>query len=172
MSKRQGKNEAVRAEDHLGLVRRVLNKFRPGEELDDSDLYAVGCLALVEATRTFDPSKSRFSTWASRIVLQRVVDEMRRSGREGGVPLPDEFPSDSPGEMPVHLVKDILALRKSDSREERAGKRLLRGRYLDEKTLSQLGREMGVSKEAARKRIESAISMIRTQSLSTLENAT
>lgn len=172
MTKNPQKNDAVRAEDHLGLVLRVLNRFRPGESVEDSDLYAAGCLALVEAARTFDPSKSRFSTWASRIVLQRVVDEMRRSCDPVDAPLPDEFPSENGGEMPVHLVEGILALRKSDSREERAGKRLLRGRYLEEKTLAQLGREMGVSKEAARKRVDSAISMIREQSLSLLENST
>lgn len=172
MLKDPEKNDAVRAEDHLGLVRRVVNRFRPGEEFDDSDLYAAGCLALVEAARTFDPSRSKFSTWASRIVLQRVVDEMRRSGKDPEASLPDDFPSEKGAGMPVHLVEGILALRKSDSREERAGKRLLRGRYLEEKTLSQLGVEMGVSKEAARKRVDSAISMIRSKNRELLENAT
>lgn len=161
-------------EEHLGLVRSVVLKYHRKGRLEDSELYSVGCLALVEAARDFDPSRSRFSTWATRVVRQRVVDEVRRVAKDRERGSANDAPeAEAPAAgMPVHLVESILALRKSDSRGHAKDKRVLRGYFLEGRTLSEIGRALGMSKEGARKRINSAISRIRTANRELLENST
>lgn len=163
---------AIRVEDHLGLVRAVVLKYSRKGRLEDSDLYSVGCLALVEAAKEFDPSRSGFATWATRVVRQRVIDEIRRVARDREVASTETVcnvvsPS---GNLPVHLAEPILALRKSDSREYARDKRVLRRYFLEGRTLSDIGRSLGMSKEGARKRINSAISNIRIKNRELLEN--
>lgn len=164
----------VRVEDHLGLVRSVVLKYDRKSRLEDSDLYSVGCLALMEAAGSFDPSRASFPTWATRIIRHRVVDEIRRTARVKETASADMLSEIASPEKnsPVHLAESMLARRKSDSREEARDKRLLRVYFLEEKTLSEIGRELGMSKEGARKRINSALSEIRRKNRSLLENFT
>lgn len=152
-------NEPIKVEDHLGIVCSLVLKFvRKGAPVEDSELYSVGCLALVEAARTFDPSKSKFSTWAHLIVRQRIVDEFRRNARireEPSTKVPD-LPEDRPDTIPVHVLNQIIG----DPAEDDSTRMLL-GRYIDGKSLSELGREFGFSKEGVRKKIQSAATRIR-----------
>lgn len=156
---------APRIEDHLGLVRAVVSKFHRGGHIEDSELYSVGCVALVDARRTYDPERSKFCTWAMRLIRQRVIDECSRRRRESYSGEMDEFVDDEPNDLPVHLVPDLL--KGHESTEEG---RMLVGHYMDGKSLAEIGREFGISKESARKRIMSAASAIRRKSRSILEN--
>jgi len=163
----------VRAEDHLGIVRSVVYKYCRKGRIEDSELYSIGCLALVEAARTYDPSKSKFCTWATRIVRQRVIDEVRRSfkAREGSDPdAVDSAVAQKNGE-PVHLVASMVETSESDSDADADSKLALRKYYLEEMSLSQIGRELGISKEGVRKRLKSALSMVRRKNRHILENA-
>lgn len=171
-SKDKTHNESVRVEDHLGLVRSVVYKYCRSGRLEDSELYSVGCLALVEAANTFDSTKSKFCTWATRLIRQSVVDEIRKSARsrektDDSAPEPAAGSSD---DLHLELVMDMVAGKESDSDQERDGKEVLRGYFLEQKSLSELGRELNLSKEGVRKRMNSALSMVRRKNHSVLEN--
>lgn len=172
MSDERKDSGGVKVEDHLGLVRAVVYKFCRKGRLEDSELYSVGCVALVEAARSFDPSRSKFCTWATRLIRQRVLDEVRKSYRErarssdAGV---DNLVDGSARSL-AHMIPQILGSSEGDSKADSAGKAVLRRYYLDEMSLSELGRELGISKEGVRKRLNSAISMVRKKNSLLLEN--
>lgn len=160
-------NEPIKVEDHLGIVCSLVLKFVRKGAVEDSELYSVGCLALVEAARTFDPSKSKFCTWAYLIVRQRIIDEVRRAKRlkeDSSFAVPDvpEAPSNS---TPVHILDEIVGPSSSDD-----STKMLLGHYLDGKSLSELGREFGFSKEWVRKKIQSAATKIRESGRQIMED--
>ena len=156
---------SVRIEEHLGLVRFVVSKFHRGRFVEDSDLYSAGCMALVEARTTYDPSRSKFSTWATRLIRQRVIEELRRKKRDSCSGELQDIADDDSQKLPVHLVPRILK-----GHENTDAGRMMVGHYMDGKSLSELGREFGISKESVRQRIGSAVSAIRRKNRSILEN--
>jgi RNA polymerase sigma factor (sigma-70 family) len=157
-------DEPVRIEDHIGLLRSCVLKFVRSGPVEDSEFYSVGCLALVEAARTFDPSRSKFCTWATRIVTQRLVDEFHRNARLKESPSPDldARPEEHRESLPLHLLP-VLVGGEGDDRS------MVVGHYLEGKSLSDLGREFGYSKEWIRKKIQSAVLKMRRENLSILE---
>jgi len=162
----------VKVEDHIGLVRAVVCKFVRKGRLEDSDLFSVGCLALMESAETYDPEKSKFCTWATRLIRQRVVDEYRRSKRtprhdDAGL---TEAPSRRPSDLPIHVVPRLMDRDPSDSKSERQSKEMLFAHYLDGKSLAQIGKGFGFSKEGVRKKIQSAVAAIRIKNLSKMED--
>lgn len=68
------------AEQNLGLVRSLANRFR-GRGIEYEDLYSAGCMGLVKAARGFDESRGLcFSTYAVPVIL----GEIKRLFRDGG----------------------------------------------------------------------------------------
>lgn len=64
-------------EEHIGLVRKVIRRF--GGRADLEDLFQVGCVGLVKASRRFDPSRGvAFSTYA----VPLIIGEIRRYLRD------------------------------------------------------------------------------------------
>jgi RNA polymerase sporulation-specific sigma factor len=64
-------------EEHLGLVRKVIRRFAGRADLED--LFQVGCLGLVKASRRFDPTREiAFSTYA----VPLIIGEIRRYLRD------------------------------------------------------------------------------------------
>ncbi len=64
-------------EEHLGLVRKVIRRFAGRADLED--LFQVGCLGLVKASRRFDPTRGvAFSTYA----VPLIIGEIRRFLRD------------------------------------------------------------------------------------------
>jgi RNA polymerase sigma factor (sigma-70 family) len=118
----------------------------------------------MEAARTFDPSKSKFCTWATRLVMQRLVDEFHRNARlkESSSPDLDSRPEEVHESLPLHLLPDILG-------EEGDDRSMVIGHYIEGKSLSDLGREFGYSKEWIRKKIQSAVSKMRRDNFAILE---
>lgn len=159
----------VRVEDHLGLVCSIVLKFIRRGKVEDSELYSVGCLALMEAARTFDPSKGKFATWAHLIVRQGVIDELKKNGRSrenSSCELSKVAEERSPS-SPVHFIDDIIVRASEDGGDDN---KMLLAHYLEGKSLSELGREFGFSKEWVRKRIRSAASKIRERDRHIVEN--
>jgi len=64
-------------EEHVGLVRKVIRRF--GGRADLEDLFQVGCVGLVKASRRFDPTRGvAFSTYA----VPLIIGEIRRYLRD------------------------------------------------------------------------------------------
>lgn len=161
---------AVAVEDHLGLLKSCVLKFVRKGRVEDSELYSVGCVALVEAARTFDPSKAKFCTWATRIIRQRIIDEIKRTRRIQEDPTSEmsSLASDDEDGPPVHLLDDIMKNSKGCIGKDDA--KMLLGHYLDGRSLSDLGREFGLSKEWVRKKMQTAVSKIRVKNRELMEN--
>lgn len=161
------RRDTIRVEDHLGLVGSIVLKFVRKGEVEDSELYSVGCLALVEAAKTHDPSKSKFSTWAYRVVRNRVLDEFKKSrrSRESSSCNLSMLADDFRESFPVHMVSDMIGGEERDDFTK-----MLVEHYIEGKSLAEIGREFGISREWVRKKVQFALSRIRSKNLHVLEN--
>lgn len=153
-------------EQNLDLAKSIVAKFKPGN-VEDSELYSVACIALMKAAATFDPSVAKFSTWATRIIRQHIINEIRKR-RQDTVPLSsldyDEAERvlvDCHEDFPLHLAGLLVDPDPSDSKAEAENKRMLAMHHLDGQSLSDIGRKVGLSKERVRQRLANAIQSIR-----------
>jgi len=153
-------------EQNLNLAKSIVAKFKPGN-VEDSELYSIACIALMKAAATFDPSVAKFSTWATRIIRQHIITEIRKN-RHDTVSLSsldhdesDRALADSREDFPVHLAGLLVAPDPSDSKSDKENKRMLAMHHLEGQSLSDIGREVGLSKERVRQRLATAIRSIR-----------
>ena len=163
-------------EDNLGLAKSIVSKFCRGIRPDDSDLYPVACLELIRAATTFDPSKAKFSTWATRLITHRLISEVRKRKKDNSTVLLSSLDRNTQErsladndecEFPVHLVPSILEGDCSESEAE--NKRILLSHYLDGKSFSEIAKEMGLSREAVRMKAKKAILLIRIKKIELLK---
>lgn len=163
-------------EDNLGLAKSIVSKFCRGIRPDDSDLYPVACLELIRAATTFDPSKAKFSTWATRLITHRLISEVRKRKKDNSTVLLSSLDRNTQErsladndecEFPVHLVPSILEGDCSESEAE--NKRILLSHYLDGKSFSEIAKEMGLSREAVRMKAKKAILLIRRKKIELLK---
>lgn len=62
--------------DNQNLVRFVIKKFFP-DFYDDEDVFQVGWIGLWKACISYDSSKSKFSTFAVRCIINEIRMELR-----------------------------------------------------------------------------------------------
>lgn len=74
--------------EHLNLVRHVIKKYNytSPRDMDEDDLFQIGCIGLIKAVEKFDPSRGgKFSTHAAvwiRSELSRVLIGYTRQKRQ------------------------------------------------------------------------------------------
>jgi RNA polymerase sigma factor (sigma-70 family) len=163
-------------EDNLGLAKSIVSKFCRGIRPEDSDLYPVACLELIRASTTFDPSKAKFSTWATRMITHRLISETRKRKKDNMTVLLSSLDHDTQErsladdderELPIHLVPSILEGDCSESEAE--NKRILLAHYLEGKSFSEIAKKMNLSREAVRMKAKKAISLIRRKKMELLK---
>jgi len=163
-------------EDNLGLAKSIVSKFCRRIRPEDSDLYPVACLELIRAATTFDPSKAKFSTWATRMITHRLISEMRKLKKDNLIVLLSSLDHDTQErsladhnerELPIHLVPSILEGDCSESEAE--NKIILVAHYLDGKSFSKIAKKMGLSREAVRMKAKKAILLIRRKNAELLK---
>lgn len=162
-------------ERHLGLVRLVLLDIGH-RELEDTDFFQDGCVGLWKAIQTYTPDRGAFSTWACKIIRNAIYrghrDRVRQQrivcegGKEDELLQREEAPP-----LPQHLLDQFLASQPDDSEVDKEDRRLLIAHYLDEKSAAQLGRELGISREYARQRINRALKRIQIRFQDVIEGA-
>lgn len=91
----------VDASEHIGLVCAVVKRFVPfGEPIEDSEVFAEGCIGLVRAAQSFDPTRGyQFSTWATCCIRSNVFTwykYQKKFGRIASVDYPVEYLSRLP----------------------------------------------------------------------------
>jgi RNA polymerase primary sigma factor len=166
----------TRVEEHLGFVVMLAAQLRR-RDASFADLVAEGNLGLLEAARRFDPSRGvRFTTYAAFWVRAFMFAYLRRAQ-------PDERPRLEliPGEGADPEYE--LARAEEDDRVRRAVDMLspslsARERYIlkyrlyaeEPKTLRDLGRRLGISRELVR-RIELELKQKLREELSDLRQA-
>lgn len=67
-------------QEHLGIVRFVLNNFFPKLAQDD-DVYQLALIGLWNACRTYRPERGAFSTYAVSCCRHEVCKELRKHKR-------------------------------------------------------------------------------------------
>lgn len=164
---------------NLGLIKSLVSKFiKDKSKIEDSDLYSVACIAIVEASKTFDPSKAKFSTWATRHMKQAVLDQIRKNKRNNSylVMLGDleqkeqeEVLSEELRKVPYHLL-ELARPTDTDAKNTKESKKMLLMYYLEEKSLSEIGEFFGYTKEGVRKKISKVLSEIKEKNKNILDN--
>lgn len=76
------KNQLI--EDNMNLVYYLIHKYYP-TYANDEDIVQAGMLGLCKAADSFDESKSTFSTYASRCILNSIRMEFRSRKKHYGV---------------------------------------------------------------------------------------
>lgn len=162
-------------------VERFLTRFRPvfhhciGQFEADAtlreDLFQELFVAVLERLdrQSFDPSKGSLGTWVYRVAWCRCVDLKRKATTRGHVrptgsveedPIeltdPRADPGDSVSGAEIEgLVHEALA----DLAEE--DRQLLVLRYLQSRTLAEVGQELGITLETAKYRLKRASAHLR-----------
>lgn len=142
-------------ENHINLARKISLNY--SKNLEDSDVFGCACLALVEASVSYDPNKGSFSTWATRIIKQKIIKEFRKNKNfdmlgDKDVALVDK----NSNKLPYDLIKTIFENNKDENSQ------ILKSHYLDGKTWAEIGRDMNVTRECVRIRGCKALDKIRS----------
>ena len=94
-------------EHNLRLVAHIIKKYYAGTR-DQDDLISIGTIGLIKAVDTFDGSKGRLATYASRCIENEVLMHFRASKKTAqDVSLSEPIDTDSEG-RPLTLM-DVLA---------------------------------------------------------------
>ena len=148
-------------EKNLGLVVSIA-KTRVRSGYDLADRVSEGSVALVQAVDRFDFARGcRFSTYATWAIRNALADQERRLLRGRAQPLGVDGESLAAAEpsVDVHEFEEDHDRRRAFlerwlGRLDRRDRRILESRYgiggVPVRSLSQIGRQMGISKERVR----------------------
>lgn len=75
--------------ENMKLVYYLISKYYP-TFIGDEDLQQVGMLGLCKAANTWNEEKSKFSTYASKCILNEINFEFKRRKKHNGVLLLDK----------------------------------------------------------------------------------
>lgn len=76
--------------DHVGLVHRVARRY-VGLGVEYDDLVQAGMMGALRAMKTYDPTRGRFSTYATPWIRQSIVREVQNHSRTIRVPVHQQF---------------------------------------------------------------------------------
>ena len=170
--------------DNMGIAYMLVNRLwhiplvKKSGEKSDLEQEALLALCRCAATPSFDPTKSKFCTYAGRAVRQSILDY---AVKKALIPVPpcalkiphlegdakkvrrigqfvDRWDTPCPEEDPI-LAGDIEScLRRLDSRSAR----MIRERYWEGRKMSDIGEEEGVSRERVRQIIKNGQEELRS----------
>ena len=159
-------------ENHLPLVKSIVYKF--DKNLMDSDLYGIGCVALVEASKTYDPNKGSFSTWATRIIKQSIINNFRKNKKEKELKINQdisEVAEKNQYRLPTDVLQVILCDDKFESKKDKENKQILIDHFINNQTWDSIAKKKKITKEGARKKGIAAIKTIRKKYRFVLDEA-
>jgi RNA polymerase primary sigma factor len=153
------RNQIIRA--NLRLVVSLVKKLRRDDH-DLAELVSDGYVALMRAVERFDFSRGyKFSTYASWVIINSSIrdsardhrrDRLRTGTEEMLEAAPDHRRDDCPCEVEQELCQD--AIRRMLVRLNDRERKIIVSRFglegTRQKTLSQLGKELGITKERVR----------------------
>lgn len=61
-------------EEHYGLIHNMIKLYFRSYKNDYHDLYNIGCIALMEAVRDFKEDRGKFSTFASSVIYNKLIN--------------------------------------------------------------------------------------------------
>ena len=159
--------ESISVENYLALAKSITLKFiSRNQKVEDSDLYGCACLALVNASKTYDSSKGAFTTWATRKIQHSIIDYLRKNKNhkktealgENSSDLQDDFEIKAPIEILSVLLKD-----KNESKLEKQNKKILLDHFIENKSWAEIGRKLDLSRERVRQKGQQALKSIQNK---------
>ena len=137
-------------QDYLPIIKSIASKYKD-EGVPFEDLVQEGFLGLLEAEKKFDASKgAKFSTYAFYWVKKRILDAVRKEKIQTlySVELNEEILENLPVEK-THENNDldISSFNKILSSLEQE---ILNLHFWEGKTLSQISKDLGISREKVR----------------------
>lgn len=146
---------------YVGPALRGVKRAYPGiaRQLDRIDAVAVAQLAVCRATQTYDPAKSKPSTYFSMAIRNAVLKEVskrRRLVMDGRDRIPLTEADALVNRPPDTVVAIAIAWLPKDSLH------LIRLRYWEGKNLTEIAAELGCGRAAVRRRLTKATSHLRT----------
>lgn len=162
-------------EDHIGLVKSIVSSFDRLCSPEDSELFPVACIGLMKAIESFDPSRSKFSYWATKIIRNSMISEIRKNSND---PVPmsridfdgEENLAGRGSEMPLELVPFITGNSEGDTKLELENRRILLRHFLEGVSMAEIARELGFTREGIRQKVKKAIESIRKRHGEILDN--
>lgn len=157
-------------EDHIGLLKSVVSSFERSCRPEDSELFPVACMCLMKAISTFDPSKSKFSYWATKIIRNGIVKEIRKNAAPVSLSPLEDDPSAQNFNMPLELIPLLTETSEQDTPTESENRRMLVRHFLDGVSMAEIARELGFTREGVRQKVKRAIECIRKRHRDLLDN--
>lgn len=69
-------------EQNQNLAYYIAKRFYTGNQFDDDDIRQVALIGLWKATETWEKEKSAFSTYASKVITNELLQEVRKRKRK------------------------------------------------------------------------------------------
>lgn len=153
-------------EDNLGLASDFVLKhcrIPGGVPIEETEEFSDACLGLIHACDNFNPGRGfEFSTYAFHCIKNEVAQGYRRR-KKPIIFVSDLKTIDRPLEINGHLdvrLLDQLLSSVDDSEFDATDKKMLLAKYLDQKTLEEVGDLFKVTAQRVQQRIARAISRI------------
>lgn len=157
-------DEQALAEECLRFVEpaiRALCMACPGIrcKVEAIDAVSIGQLAVCRAAQTYDAEKSKPTTYFSRAVRNAILKELGRKRR---------FATDGPERVPFEAVEVLLHRQPEQdvaiaiSALPESAVRLIRRRYYDGETLTDMARQDGCTRSTIRRRLSRALALVRS----------
>lgn len=150
----------------MWLVRWRANTYPVDNDTRD-DLISIGHLAVFDAVRTYRPTKGVFAGWVTQWVHARMSTAIRSTGRRETY-LAEYAEHQREPEMPLNADEALEAdeegyvLRRAVASLRAPHRAVIQAR-LKGKTLEQVGKELGITREATRQREIAAIERLRVK---------
>ncbi|MBL8861687.1 MAG: sigma-70 family RNA polymerase sigma factor [Planctomycetes bacterium] len=168
---RERRDDAVRTllERYRALFFHCIGSFEADPAARD-DLHQEVVLYVLERldAGSFDPEKGSFGTWLYRVTWCRCVDLKRKAGARRTpklTPAGDKVPERAdlaPGPGEEAGTEEIGAIvQRGMAHLEAEDQRLLLLRYVDARTLIEIGAELGISVEQTKYRLKRAATSLR-----------
>lgn len=160
---------------YLPLAERIARKVADLWGTDPDDAVSASHLALAEALHTYDPSRGELKKWVLFFVRRKVMQDLRshmpvgrKSYAKGFAPktvaLDDVFPDgtvDVYEEDPAERVTDEVVLASAIKALTISEQRLLQALYVEDASVNDAAKVLGVTPRAVRKAHARALSKLR-----------
>jgi RNA polymerase sigma factor (sigma-70 family) len=128
-------------------------------------------MCLIKAISTFDPSKSKFSYWATKIIRNGILKEIRKNKLEPAICFDEsEHPSSGECDMPLDLIPVLTKCSDQDTPSDVENRRMLVRHFLEGVSMAEIAREVGFTREGVRQKVKKAIESIREKHGNMLDN--
>ena len=165
--------KSIKPEDYIFLLKSIVSKFIKNQKIEDSEIYSHGCIALMNATKSYDSSKGSFSTWATKVINSSIIDYYRKSKKYNKFEnLGDDsslISDNSKAKIPDIVLSILLKENKKEAKIDRQNKQILLDYYLNNKSWAEIGRKLKLSRERVRQRGQKALVDIRNNNKIILE---